>query len=127
MNDTVSDLLARLQNGITAKRETIEVPVTKMTKAILKILKKEEMITDSVEGENRMIVVTLKYEEDGEPTVSKFVRVSKPGLRKYVPAYEIKPVMNGRGICIISTSQGLMSGALAKSKKLGGELICEIW
>lgn len=127
MNDQVSDLLARLQNGIIAKRDSVEVSKTKMCQAVLKILRKEGMIKDFTELETGMILVTLKYAEDGEPEVSKFVRVSKPGLRKYIPSYEIKPVMNGRGISIISTSKGLMSGALAKSLKLGGELICEIW
>ena len=125
MNDTVSDLLARLQNGIIAKRDYVDVPVTKMVKWILDILKKEEMIVGYVEEEG-VYTVELKY-DNGEPVVTKFVRVSKPGLRKYVTSYELKPVMNGRGICIVSTSQGLMSGALAKSKKLGGELICEVW
>ncbi len=126
MNDILSDLLARLQNGIIAKKEDVNVINTKMSLAVLKILRKEGMIVDYAVNEDRTVNVVLKYVE-GEPVVSKFVRASKPGLRKYVTVNEIKPVMNGRGISIISTSEGLMSGALAKSKKLGGELICEIW
>lgn len=126
MNDILSDLLARLQNGIIAKKEDVNVLNTKMSLAVLKILRKEGMIVDYSVNEDRTVNVVLKYVE-GDPVVSKFVRVSKPGLRKYVTVNEIKPVMNGRGISIISTSEGLMSGALAKSKKLGGELICEIW
>ncbi|KKR05654.1 MAG: 30S ribosomal protein S8 [candidate division WS6 bacterium GW2011_GWF2_39_15] len=128
MNDRISDLLARLQNGIIARKETINVPVTKGNKGVLDILKREEMINgyENDPEDVTMFRVTYMY-TDGEPEVSKFVRISKPGLRKYVTAKDIKPVMNGRGISIISTSQGLMSGAVAKSKKLGGELICEIW
>lgn len=126
MNDKTADLLARLQNGVIAGKESIDVSITKMGTAILKILKKEGMIENYVESDNGMYTVTLKYTE-GDPEVTKFVRVSKPGRRVYVSAYEIKPVMNGRGISIVSTSQGVMVGPVAKSKKLGGELICEVW
>lgn len=126
MNDILSDLMARLQNGIIARKESIQVPATKMVEAVLRIIRKEGMIVDFKKESDNFFTVTLKYDE-GEPIVTKFVRVSKPGLRRYVTVNDIKPVMNGRGISIISTSQGLMSGAVAKSKKLGGELICEIW
>lgn len=126
MNDILSDLMARLQNGIIARKESIQVPATKMVEAVLRIVRKEGMIVDFKKESDNFFTVTLKY-DDGEPIVTKFVRVSKPGLRRYVTVNDIKPVMNGRGISIISTSQGLMSGAVAKSKKLGGELICEIW
>lgn len=125
MNDLVADFLARMKNGIERKKEVVEVPITKMNTEILKVLKQEEMIEDFEVGES-MIEVVIKY-DDGEPTVTHFDRISSPGQRIYVASKEIKPIMNGRGISIISTSKGLMSGAMAKSKKLGGELICKIW
>lgn len=125
MNDLVADFLARMKNGIERKREVITVPVTKMNTEILKVLKQEGMIED-FEVVDNMIDVTVKY-DGGEPVVSHFERVSSPGQRIYVSSKEITPVMNGRGISIISTSNGLMTGAMAKSKKLGGELICKIW
>ena len=125
MNDLIADLLARMQNSIMRKERTVKVISTKMNKEILNVLKQEEMI-DGFEDKDGEIEVKLIYDEN-EPTVSHFTRVSKSGQRIYVSKKEITPVMNGRGISIISTSSGLMSGAMAKSKGLGGELICKIW
>lgn len=127
MNDYISDLLARLQNGIMRKRESIEVPDTKMNREILKVLKQEDMIEDFDELESEMLSVLPMYFEDGEPVIAHFNRVSKPGQRIYVSSQEITPVLNGRGINIISTSSGIMTGAMAKSKNIGGELICRVW
>ncbi|MFA5623073.1 MAG: 30S ribosomal protein S8 [Candidatus Dojkabacteria bacterium] len=125
MNDLVADFLARMKNGIDRKKETVIVPSTKMNIEILKVLKQEEMIVgyEEVEG---MIEVEILYYDD-EPAVTQFKRVSSPGQRIYVTSKDIVPVMNGRGISIISTSKGLMSGAMAKSQSIGGELICKIW
>lgn len=125
MNDTIADMLARIQNAIMRKRESVEVLDTKMNMEILRVLKEEEMIGD-FEKKEKMIEVILEY--DGlEPLITTLKKVSNPGQRIYVTHKEIKPVMNGRGISIISTSKGVMSGALAKSKNLGGELICKVW
>jgi small subunit ribosomal protein S8 len=125
MNDLVADFLARMKNGIQRKRETILVPSTKMNNEILKVLKQEEMIVD-FKKVDESFEVEVMY-DDGEPVVTEFKRVSSPGQRIYVTSKEIVPVMNGRGISIISTSKGLMSGAMAKSKSIGGELICKVW
>ncbi len=125
MNDLIADLLARIQNSIQRKEEKVEVVNTKINVELLKVLKQEEMIED-FEIKEKMIEVVLAYDEK-EPVVAHFTRVSKPGQRIYVSRKEIEPVMNGRGISIISTPSGLMSGAMAKSKGLGGELICKVW
>ena len=125
INDTVADFLARMQNGIMREKKEIIVLKTKMIIDILDILKKEEMILD-YEVMDDHIVVKPKYLQK-EPAVAKFKKISKPGQRIYVNSLEIVPVMNGRGISIISTSQGLMTGSLAKSKGIGGEHICNIW
>jgi small subunit ribosomal protein S8 len=125
MNDLVADFLARMQNGIQRNRESILVPATKMNGEIVKVLKSEEMIEDFKEEGNN-IEVFVKYDES-EPMVTRFERVSSPGQRIYISSKEIVPIMNGRGISIISTSKGLMTGSEAKSKNLGGELICKIW
>jgi small subunit ribosomal protein S8 len=127
MNDYISDLLARLQNGIMIKKENIKVPNTKMVKSILKVLEQENMIKSFEETDDNEIVVQPLYFEDDTPVVKNFIRVSKPGQRIYVSNTEIVPVLNGRGISIISTSSGVMSGAMAKGQNLGGELICKIW
>ena len=125
MNDLIADLLARIQNGIERKKESVIVPRTKINMEILRVLKSEEMIKDYKETEGG-VNVELLY--DGiDPVITTLERVSKPGQRIYIASKDITPVMNGRGISIISTSKGLMSGAVAKSKKLGGELICKVW
>ena len=125
INDTVADFLARMQNGIMREKKEIIVLKTKMILSVLEILKKEDMIKDFEVMEDH-IVVRPSY-NGNEPVVSKFKKISTTGQRIYVNALEIVPIMNGRGISIISTSQGLMTGALAKSKGIGGEHICNIW
>ena len=125
MNDTVADFLARMQNGIMREKKEIAVLKTKMIVGILEILQKEDMIEDFKILEDKIVVKPLY--QNGEAVVSKFKRISKPGQRIYVNVLDIIPVMNGRGISVISTSQGLLNGSLAKSKSLGGEHICNIW
>jgi len=125
MNDPIADMLTRIQNAIMRKMETVEVLNTKMSVAVLKVLEQEEMI-NGFEEKERFVAVSLKYDED-EPVISHLEKVSKPGQRIYVSNHEIVPIMNGRGISVISTSQGIMNGAMAKSENLGGEFICQIW
>lgn len=125
MNDLIADMLIRIKNAIMRKKDSVEVPNTKINKNILEVMKQEEMIGD-FEEKDRMIEVALKY-DDNEPVIIHLEKVSKPGQRIYVSSNEIVPVMNGRGIFVISTSKGIMTGAMAKSQNIGGELICEIW
>jgi small subunit ribosomal protein S8 len=125
MNDTIADMLARIQNAIMRKKEGVNVINTKMNANILAVLKQEEMIEDFSQKEMEIEVV-LKY-EDKESVITKLEKVSKPGQRIYTTHKDIKPVMNGRGISVISTPEGVMTGAMAKSKSLGGELICQVW
>jgi small subunit ribosomal protein S8 len=121
----VADLLARMQNAIQRTKETVDVYNTKINNEILRVLKEEEMIEDYEIGDTYS-TATLKYDR-GEPVVTTFKMISKPGQRIYVSTQEIVPVLNGRGISIISTSEGVMTGAMAKGKKIGGELICKVW
>lgn len=107
------------------KKETVEVLNTKINVAILKVMKEEEMIEDFQEKE-RYVEVSLLY-DGNEPVIVHLEKISKPGQRIYTSSQEIVPVMNGRGISVISTSNGVMTGAMAKNKNLGGELICQIW
>ena len=127
MNDLIADLLARIQNAIMRRKDNVTVINTKMNRGILDVLKKEQMIEDYAVSENgREIDVALLYKE-GEPAITSLKRISKSGQRIYITSKNIKPIMNGRGIAIISTSKGIMNGAVAKSSGLGGELICEVW
>ena len=127
MNDTISDLLTRIRNGQMSNKKSISVPYSKMKESICKVMLDEGYIDgySSDEGKIRTLVVELKYFE-GKPVIDYIKRVSRPGLRIYKSSDEIPLVKNGLGICIISTSQGLMTGKVAKEKKCGGEIICYI-
>lgn len=126
VTDIISDTLARLKNAISRGHDTVNILKSKSTLSLMESLKKEDFIVDFAE-EDGELVVELKYDNNGNPLVENFVRVSKPGQRIYVTKKEILPVMNGRGISLISTSKGVMTGAQAKSMDLGGEYICKIW
>lgn len=127
MNDLIADMLARIQNAIMRTKDTVIVLNTNVNREILEVVKKEGMIEDyNVLDGGREVEVTLMYNGQ-EPVITKLKRVSKPGQRIYIATKDIKPIMNGRGISVISTSKGVMSGAVAKSKNLGGEFICKIW
>ena len=127
MNDTISDLLTRIRNGQMSNKKSISVPYSKMKESICKVMLDEGYIEGytSDEGKIRTLVVDLKYFE-GKPVIDYIKRVSRPGLRIYKSSDEIPLVKNGLGICIISTSQGLMTGKSAREKKCGGEIICYI-
>lgn len=127
MNDLIADLLARIQNAIMRKKPFVVVLKTRMNIDILKVLKEEEMIQGFEEKEDGEIEVELSYIDGKEPVVRHFKRVSKLGQRIYVSNKEIVPVLNGRGIAILTTSKGIMTGAKAKGEGLGGELICKVW
>ena len=127
MNDTISDLLTRIRNGQMSNKKSISVPYSKMKESICKVMLDEGYIDglNSDEGKIRTLTVELKYFE-GKPVIDYIKRVSRPGLRIYKSSDDIPLVKNGLGICIISTSQGLMTGKSAKEKKCGGESICYI-
>lgn len=123
--DTVSDALSKIKNGSMANQENVELKFSNEVLEIVKILKDEAFI-DDYSSDKKEIVVTLGY-VGREPKITNLQRISKPGQRVYIRASELKPVLNGRGIGIISTSKGLMTIDEAKSKNLGGEYICKIW
>ena len=127
MNDTISDLLTRIRNGQMSNKKSISVPYSKMKESICKVMLDEGYIDglSSDEGKIRTLTVELKYFE-GKPVIDYIKRVSRPGLRIYKSSDDIPLVKNGLGICIISTSQGLMTGKSAREKKCGGEIICYI-
>ena len=125
MNDLVADMLTRIQNAIMRRKDEVAVINTKMNASILEVVKGEGMIED-YKIDDKDIIVKIAYNEK-EPVITKLQKVSKPGQRIYVTKKEIVPIMNGRGISVISTSKGLMTGAAAKSQNLGGEFICKIW
>lgn len=131
VNDTIADYLTRVRNAQLRKQEFVTIPSTKVLVAISEILKKSNMIEDyEVSNEENLpqqsLNIKLKY-LGLEPAMRSMKRISKPGLRKYVNYKEIPKVLNGKGIAIISTPQGVLSGDDAKKSKVGGEYLCEIW
>lgn len=127
--DSISDLLIRIKNAQSAGHESLELPYSKFKFNIAKILEREGFLA-SVEQKGQKtkerLQLNLKYVQ-GAPAIQDLRRISKAGQRIYVPAQKIKRVKQGYGIAIISTSQGLMTDKEAKGKKLGGEILCEIW
>ncbi len=129
MTDPIADMLTRIRNAQRASHKTVEIPFSKIKKEILSILKEEGYISKFEEkGENKKnFIVYLKYDKYGDPVIHQITRISKPGIRKYVGNEEIKPVMGGMGIAILSTNKGVLTNKKARQMKVGGELICEIW
>ena len=130
VNDTIADMLTRIRNANAMKYKTVEIPGTKMTRAIADILTKEGFIggydvNKLAVGE--MLVVNLKYSKSKERVITGLKRISKPGLRVYAKADEMPRVLNGLGIAIVSTSEGLMTDKEARAKKIGGEVLAYIW
>lgn len=129
VTDPIADMLTRIRNALTAKHESVEVPASKMKKAIADILLNEgyisnvEMKEDGVQGS---ILVTLKYSKEGN-VISGLKRISKPGLRVYAKSNEIPKVLNGLGIAILSTSKGVMTDKQARANNLGGEVLAFVW
>lgn len=125
MTDSLSDLLARIKNGYMAGKKEVTCYLSKTKLAVSKILEKEGFI-EKAETEKNLIKIVLKY-KNKKGAMENFKRISKPGLRVYVKHNKIKKPFGGIGISIISTPQGIMTGIDAKKKKLGGELLCEVW
>ena len=128
MVDPIADMLTRIRNAGRALLPTVQIPHSRMKESIAGILKLEGYVADvNVEGKlPKTIKIKLKYE--GKKTVIEGLkRVSTPGLRRYVGATEIPRVRGGLGVAVVSTSEGVMTGAQARKKNLGGELVCYIW
>jgi small subunit ribosomal protein S8 len=129
MTDPIADFLTRLRNGCMAGKEEVYAPFSKMKSEISRILQEEGYIwsyeVDTTEAHPRL-KVKLKY-QGRTPVLRELKRVSKPGLRKYVSVDEIPRVLGGLGISIISTSNGLMTGAKARRAKVGGELLATVY
>ena len=130
MTDPIADLLTRIRNANTVGHETVEIPASKMKKAIAEILKEEGYITDFdvIEDDKQgMIKVTMKYGSNKERVISGIKKISKPGLKVYAKANEVPKVLGGLGIAIISTSKGIVSDKEARKLGVGGEVICYVW
>lgn len=130
LSDPIADYLTRIRNAQQAKHRVVEIPASNMKKDITKILYDQGYILkymfedDSKQG---LIKIALKYDNKKIPAIRSLGRISKPGLRKYAKSTEIPRIINGLGLCIVSTSKGLMTGKEASSSNIGGELICYVY
>lgn len=130
MTDPISDMLTRIRNAAMARTKTVEMPMSKMKYAIAKILQKEGYLS-SVEtfqdGARPMLRVALSYRNEGDSMITSIKRLSKPSRRVYVKADQLKSIRSGFGCAILSTPNGLMTNKEAHKRRLGGELICEVY
>jgi small subunit ribosomal protein S8 len=125
VTDPIADMLTRIRNAHLALKKEVSVPRSKMKESIAAILKQEGYVEDVALAEKN-ITLSLKYMK-GKTVISGLKRISKPGRRVYVAHDAIPRVQNGLGMCILSTSRGVMDGMSAAAGKIGGELLCEIW
>lgn len=130
ITDPIADMLTRIRNALVAKHDSVEVPLSKMKKAIADILTEEGFINgyEVVEGEVQSVMkVNLKYGPNNEKVISGIKRISKPGLRVYANSENLPVVLNGLGIAIVSTSKGVMTDKKARAAHIGGEVLAYVW
>lgn len=131
VTDPIADMLTRVRNGLMAKKAFVSVPSSKLKLAVAKLLEEEGYVesvsVDETAGAQGEIKIVLKYWKGNEPVIAGLRRVSKPGRRQYVKSSEIPKVLGGLGICILTTSKGVMTGQRAAKDRVGGEVLCEVW
>jgi len=130
MTDPISDLLTRMRNALLAKHDRLDVPHSKLKRSVCGLLKDEGFIEDFEVVDSPpqdLIRIYLRYNREGVPAARHLQRVSKPGRRVYRGAGDVKPVLNGLGVAIVSTSRGLLTDRQAREQRIGGEILCELW
>jgi small subunit ribosomal protein S8 len=132
LNDPIADMLTRIRNAVRVERQHVEVPTSKVKRGLADALKREGYIWDWAEVDHngspiKQLRIELKYGPNGERVIQQIRRVSKPGRRVYSRSTDLKPVLNGMGIRILSTSGGVLSDREARQKNAGGEVICEVY
>jgi small subunit ribosomal protein S8 len=128
ITDSLSDMITRIRNAHLVQKQDVFIPTTKMTLKVAEILQQEGFIQSFEETDTNQIQISLRYKESkAQPYITKLIRVSKPGLRVYTNKNEIPKVLGGIGIALISTSQGIMTDRQARTKNIGGEVLCYVW
>lgn len=129
MSDPIADMLTRMRNAILREHEQVTIPSSNMKQNIANVLMEEGFINDYTVEDARVgkeLVISLKYTQKGEPIIRNIQRVSRPGLRVFKGFKSLRPILNGQGIYIISTSKGVMSDTKCKQEQIGGEVICSV-
>jgi small subunit ribosomal protein S8 len=147
VTDPIADMLTRVRNAVAAKQDSVRMPANQMKIALAKILREEGFIKyfkvvragsvkrnpkagdkkDARPLPHNLLIIYLKYGPGGEPVINGLQRVSRPGLRRYIPSTAVPRVLGGMGMSILSTSRGVMTGRDARRQKVGGELVCQVW
>jgi small subunit ribosomal protein S8 len=147
MTDPISDMLTRIRNANRIERAAVDIPATRLKTNVAQVLKDEGFIIDyqvgrvvdepegqksfqadpEARGGNAILRIYMKYGPEGEKVIRHIERASRPGCRVYRRHTDLKPVLHGLGIAILSTSRGVMSDRHARSQRLGGELLCKVW
>jgi small subunit ribosomal protein S8 len=132
MTDPIADMLTRIRNAVRVERQFVDMPVSKVKRGLAEVLKREGYIWDWKETETDgapsvTLQIELKYGPNGERVIRKIRRRSKPGRRVYSKAKDLRPILGGLGISVISTSRGVVSDREARQRNLGGEVLCEVW
>jgi small subunit ribosomal protein S8 len=131
MSDPIADLLTRIRNALMANHDRFDIPMSKLKKNLCVLFKQEGFIEDyevvDEEPPQGILRVYLRYSNEGVPAIRRLQRVSTPGRRVYRDADGIKPVLNGLGVAVISTSKGLLTDREARDQRVGGEVLCEVW
>jgi small subunit ribosomal protein S8 len=129
MTDPIADMLTRIRNAVRVERPHVDVPSSRVKLGLAEVLKREGYIWDYqvIEAQpTNQLRIELKYGPNGERVIQSIRRVSKPGRRVYSKSTDLRPVLNGLGISIISTSRGMVSDREARQQKIGGEVLCEV-
>lgn len=129
MTDPIADMLTRIRNAVRVERPYVDIPASRVKRGLADVLKREGFIWDWREEDTepvKMLRLELKYGPNGERVIQTIKRLSKPGRRMYSRSKELRPVLGGLGIRIISTSKGVVSDREARRDKIGGELLCEV-
>ncbi len=130
ISDPIADMLTRVRNAVKAKMNSVDVPASKLKTELARVMKDEGYIKNYKfiqDGKQGILRVYLKYGPGQQATIYGLERVSKPSRRIYVKSREIKPVFNGMGVAILSTSKGIMTDRKARQENVGGEVLCNIW
>jgi small subunit ribosomal protein S8 len=130
MTDPIADMLTRIRNGNSIKRDTVDIPASNIKKEIARILLEEGYIKgyDVIEdGKQGIIRVQLKYTKAEQRVITGIKKISKPGMRVYASKHDVPKVLNGLGISIVSTSKGILTDKQARNEGVGGEVICYVW
>lgn len=130
MTDPIADMLTRIRNAIKVEHETLDVPFSKLKLGVVEVMKREGYIWEYqvIEGQpQNTLRIQLKYGPSGERVIQSIRKISKPGCRRYSSPKDLRPVLNGLGISILSTNKGVISDREARAENVGGEVLCEIW